>query len=245
MFAYTNHTVLEEALEKWPVSYLKELFPRIMLIIEEIQRRLEEQSGIPPVIRDDTVHMAALAAYGSFSVNGVAALHSRLLKETVLKDWYACFPERFNNKTNGITHRRWLMQCNPDLTGMINELIGKEWQSCPDLLSGLSLYKDDSAVLDKLADIKQGNKERFTRWLQNEKGLSCPPRFLFDFQVKRVHEYKRAAPQYILNPSIIQRPQRGLIRLRKYLIFLCWAGKPLQATTWPRRSYTWPAAVLK
>ena len=191
VFAYTNHTVLEEALEKWPVSYLKELFPRIMLIIEEIQRRLEEQSGIPPVIRDDTVHMAALAAYGSFSVNGVAALHSRLLKETVLKDWYTCFPERFNNKTNGITHRRWLMQCNPDLTGMINELIGKEWQSCPDLLSGLSLYKDDSTVLDKLADIKQGNKERFTRWLQNEKGLSCPPRFLFDFQVKRVHEYKR------------------------------------------------------
>ncbi|MDA3958422.1 glycogen/starch/alpha-glucan phosphorylase [Oceanispirochaeta sp.] len=191
VFAFTNHTVLEEALEKWPVTYLKQILPRIMLIIEEIQRRLEKESGIPSIIRGGNVHMASLAVYGSFSVNGVAALHSRLLTETVLKDWYACFPERFNNKTNGITHRRWLMQCNPALTNFINELIGAEWQTSPDLLSELSRFKDDTSVLDRLGEIKKENKNKFGGWLQKEKGLSCPSHFLFDFQVKRIHEYKR------------------------------------------------------
>jgi starch phosphorylase len=202
VFAYTNHTVLEEALEKWPVSSLRELLPRIMLIIEEIQRRLEEESGTPSIIQNEYVHMAALAVYGSFSVNGVAALHSRLLTETVLKDWYIRFPQRFNNKTNGITHRRWLMQCNPALTKLINELIGNEWQRKPHLLSRLTQYKDDASVLERLGHIKQGNKELFNRWIHMEKGLNCPPHYLFDFQVKRIHEYKR---QLLNILSILQK----------------------------------------
>ncbi|MBF9014592.1 MULTISPECIES: glycogen/starch/alpha-glucan phosphorylase [unclassified Oceanispirochaeta] len=190
IFAYTNHTVLEEALEKWPVKYIRDLFPRIMLILEEIQRRLEETPHAPRIINNDTVHMAALAAHGSFSINGVAVLHSDLLKQTVLKDWYTLYPERFNNKTNGITHRRWLMQCNPRLSTLINELIGTDWHKDPSKLSKLRGFDDDS-VLQRLSEIKSANKADFTRWLKIEKGLIVQPDSLFDFQVKRIHEYKR------------------------------------------------------
>ncbi|MDC7235489.1 MAG: glycogen/starch/alpha-glucan phosphorylase [Spirochaetales bacterium] len=189
-FAYTNHTVLEEALEKWPVSYIRDLFPRIMMIIEEIQRRLEQNPDAPRIISQDTVHMAALAVHGSFSVNGVAALHSRLLTETVLKDWYALYPERFNNKTNGITHRRWLMDCNPRLSTLINELIGTGWQTEPSRLSELKEKEEDS-ISDRLAEIKAANKQDFCRWLRQEKGINLNPHSLLDFQVKRIHEYKR------------------------------------------------------
>jgi len=191
IFAYTNHTVLEEALEKWPIPYMKELFPRHLLIIEEIQRRLEEQPGTPSVIRDGMLHMASLAVHGSFSVNGVAALHSRLLKETVLRDWYACCPEKFNNKTNGITHRRWLMQCNPGLTDLINRLIGTQWQKNPLQLEELGKYRNDSGVLEELDSIKRENKRDFSRWIKKQQDLVIPDDFIFDFQVKRIHEYKR------------------------------------------------------
>lgn len=190
IFAYTNHTVLEEALEKWPVPYIRELFPRLMLIIEEIQRRLEQNPRAPRIIKDDTVHMAALAAHGSFSINGVATLHSELLKQTVLKDWYALYPERFNNKTNGITHRRWLLLCNPRLSSLINELIGTEWHTNPSGLSELGRI-EDTGLLQKLAEIKKANKTDFAEWLKKEKGLVVQTESIFDFQVKRIHEYKR------------------------------------------------------
>lgn len=189
-FAYTNHTVLEEALEKWPVKYIRELFPRIMLILEEIQRRLEQNPNAPRIIVNDTVHMAALAAHGSFSINGVAALHSELLKKTVLKDWYPIYPERFNNKTNGITHRRWLMQCNPRLSTLINELISTGWHKNPSELTRLKNMDEDS-VLEKLSEIKSKNKADFATWLKNEKGIIVQTDSIFDFQVKRIHEYKR------------------------------------------------------
>jgi glycogen phosphorylase len=190
IFAYTNHTVLEEALEKWPVKYIRELFPRLLLILEEIQRRLEENPDAPRIINNDTVHMAALAAHGSFSINGVAALHSELLKQTVLKDWYKLYPERFNNKTNGIAHRRWLMQCNPRLSLLINELIGTGWHKDPSQLSRLRGLEDNS-VIQKLSEIKAANKRDLAQWMKKEKGLIIKPDSLFDFQVKRIHEYKR------------------------------------------------------
>ncbi len=191
VFAYTNHTVLEEALEKWHLHYISELFPRLVLIIEEIQKRLQDHPGTPPVIKDGMLHMASLAVHGSFSVNGVAALHSRLLKETVLKEWYACTPWKFNNKTNGITHRRWLMQCNPGLTGLINSLIGTAWQTDPLRLSDLAGHSGDAAVLEELDRIKKANKREFARWIQKHQSLVLPDTFLYDFQVKRIHEYKR------------------------------------------------------
>lgn len=203
VFAYTNHTVLEEALERWPVRYIRRLFPRLIMIIEEIQRRLEEEHpGSPRIIRDDCVHMAALAVHGSFSVNGVAALHSRLLKETVLKEWHALYPERFNNKTNGITHRRWLMECNPGLSMLIDELIGRGWRKEPERLRELERYGADSAVLDRLEGLKRQNKREFSRWLKQSKGIIAEEAGIYDFHVKRLHEYKR---QLLNIFSIIRR----------------------------------------
>ncbi|MDC7238945.1 MAG: glycogen/starch/alpha-glucan family phosphorylase, partial [Spirochaetales bacterium] len=189
-FAYTNHTVLEEALEKWPEQYVRELFPRLMLIIEEIQRRLEINPQAPRILKDGVIHMAALAAHGSFSINGVAALHSELLKKTVLRDWYALYPERFNNKTNGITQRRWLMRCNPRLTSLINESIGTDWQRDPSRLSELAGH-ESPALMQRLQEIKRDNKQDFADWLKRKKGITIETDFLFDFQVKRIHEYKR------------------------------------------------------
>ncbi len=203
IFAYTNHTVLEEALEKWPVRYIRRLFPRLIMIIEEIQRRLEqERPEAPRIIRDDNVHMAALAVHGSFSVNGVAALHSQLLKGTVLKEWHAVYPERFNNKTNGITHRRWLIECNPELSSLIDELIGNGWRSKPEGLSQLRAFASDSSVLERLEKLKQKNKREFSRWLKMSKGIIAEETGIYDFHVKRLHEYKRQ----LLNVfSIIRR----------------------------------------
>ena len=207
-FAYTNHTVLEEALEKWPVRYIRRLFPRLIMIIEEIQKRLEQDKpGAPRIIKDDYVHMAALAVHGSFSVNGVAALHTALLKETVLKEWYDVYPERFNNKTNGITHRRWLMECNPELSSLIDELIGDGWRKKPERLSELSAYAPDNSVLNRLEDLKQQNKRDFSRWLKNAKGIVAEEAGIYDFHVKRLHEYKRQ----LLNVFSIIRRYMNLI----------------------------------
>ncbi len=196
-FSYTNHTVLSEALEKWPVTYIQHLFPRIAMIIEEIHRRLQKEhhgkEGAPlyQIIRNGVIHMAPLAIQGSRSVNGVAALHTEILKNSVLKEWYALYPEKFNNKTNGITHRRWLIHSNPDLTGLIDEAIGREWHSDAEKLSDLLPLSKDSAFLEKLKTIKDENKKGFSRYLEKESGIRVNPSMLFDFQVKRIHEYKR------------------------------------------------------
>ncbi len=196
-FAYTNHTVLSEALETWPVTFIHDLFPRIAMIIEEIHKRLEndlsarENGNSYRIIRNGLIHMAPLAIYGSKSVNGVAALHTEILKDSVLKDWYAVYPDKFNNKTNGITHRRWLIHSNPDLTALIDRGIGKEWHGNPEMLSKLADLSGDSAFLEELKNIKDRNKEKFSRYLKKETSIETDPSSLFDFQVKRIHEYKR------------------------------------------------------
>ena len=196
-FAYTNHTVLSEALETWPVTFIQDLFPRIAMIIEEIHKRLEDdlssrKSGNSyKIIRNGLIHMAPLAIYGSKSVNGVAALHTEILKDSVLKDWYAVYPAKFNNKTNGITHRRWLIHSNPALTALIDKAIGQEWHAEPQRLSELKELTDDTSFLEELKNIKNRNKEEFSRYLKSETSLETVPAAIFDFQVKRIHEYKR------------------------------------------------------
>ena len=193
-FAYTNHTVLSEALEKWPVSYIQEMFPRIAMIIEEIHSRLVEKHPENPaygIIHHGVIHMASLAIHGSHSVNGVAALHTQILKDTVLKDWYALYPEKFNNKTNGITHRRWLIHSNPELTALIDRAIGRDWHEKPEGLKDLLSFTGDSAFLEDMRKIKMKNKEDFSRYLATKCGITVNPSTLFDFQVKRIHEYKR------------------------------------------------------
>ena len=193
-FAYTNHTVLSEALEKWPVSYIQDMFPRIAMIIEEIHSRLQAEHPDNPaygIIHNGVIHMASLAIHGSHSVNGVAALHTQILKDSVLKDWYALYPEKFNNKTNGITHRRWLIYSNPDLTKLIDSGIGRKWHEKPELLQDLMAFSGDSAFLEELQKIKMKNKEEFSRYLAVKCGIRVNPATLFDFQVKRIHEYKR------------------------------------------------------
>lgn len=190
-FAYTNHTVLSEALEKWPVTYIQDLFPRIAMIIEEIHKRLENEGEHHQIIHNGLIHMAYLAIHGSFSVNGVAALHTEILKKSVLKEWYGLYPEKFNNKTNGITHRRWLMHSNPALTDLIDQGIGRGWHSRPEKLQELAQFTEDSSFLEKLGEIKKQNKKNFSKYLLVESGISVNPSTLFDFQVKRIHEYKR------------------------------------------------------
>lgn len=190
-FAYTNHTVLSEALEKWPVSYIQDLFPRIAMIIEEIHKRLQNEDENYQIIHNGVIHMAHLAIHGSFSVNGVAALHTEILKDSVLKEWYQRYPEKFNNKTNGITHRRWLLHSNPSLANLIDQGIGQEWHKKPEMLQELSKFSTDSSFLEKLGNIKKQNKKDFSKYLLTETGISVNPSTLFDFQVKRIHEYKR------------------------------------------------------
>ena len=196
-FAYTNHTVLSEALETWPVTFIQDLFPRIAMIIEEINKRIGndlpsgEKSHSYEIIQNGLIHMAPLAIYGSKSVNGVAALHTQILKDSVLRDWYAVFPEKFNNKTNGITHRRWLIHSNPALTALIDRGIGKEWHSKPQMLSGLKKLGNDISFLEELKKIKDKNKRAFSCYLKQEASIETDPTTLFDFQVKRIHEYKR------------------------------------------------------
>ena len=196
-FAYTNHTVLSEALEKWPVTFIQDLFPRIFMIIEEINKRLEEEvaekedRNLYRIIRNGLIHMAPLAIHGSRSVNGVAALHTEILKNSVLKEWHTLYPDKFNNKTNGITHRRWLIHTNPELTALIDRGIGQEWRNNPEKLADLRVFSEDRAYLDDLKQIKSHNKEAFSRYLLKEAGIQANPETLFDFQVKRIHEYKR------------------------------------------------------
>ncbi|OQY35365.1 MAG: hypothetical protein B6241_02420 [Spirochaetaceae bacterium 4572_59] len=190
-FAYTNHTVLSEALEKWPVTYIQDLFPRLALIIEEIHKRLQNKEELHQIIHNGVIQMAALAIHGSFSVNGVAALHTEILKKSVLKEWYELYPEKFNNKTNGITHRRWLIHSNPALTDLIDQGIGREWHNNPEMLQNLTQFTEDSSFLERLREIKKQNKKDFSKYLLTETGISVNSSTLFDFQVKRLHEYKR------------------------------------------------------
>ncbi|KAA6187337.1 glycogen/starch/alpha-glucan phosphorylase [Thiohalocapsa marina] len=203
--AYTNHTLLPEALERWPVRLFQQLLPRILEIIYEINARflslvaarwpgdIDRQRRLSLIEEGDDpqVRMAFLAIVGSFSVNGVAALHSDLLKKGLFRDWYELWPEKFNNKTNGVTPRRWLAMCNEPLRDLLDETIGTGWVCDLSQLSRLAPHADDAAFRARWDDIKQANKARLSRLVASTCGIEFPPEFMFDVQVKRIHEYKR------------------------------------------------------
>lgn len=199
--AYTNHTVLSEALEKWPIHYVQELLPRVYMIIEEIDRRFKyacsHELGRPDlmntcaILKDGQVHMANLAIIGSHSTNGVAALHTRILKEDCMKDHYALYPERFNNKTNGITHRRWLLYSNPQLTSLLEETIGPDFKKHPEKLEDLMAYIDDPQVQTKFMNVKLERKKILTKYIKDTLNIDVDVNSIFDVQAKRLHAYKR------------------------------------------------------
>ena len=192
--AYTNHTILAEALEKWPLDYLEEAVPQLVPILQELNRRVVEkhpQPGLELIDENNLVHMARLDIHYGFSVNGVAALHTEILKNSELKDFAQLYPEKFNNKTNGITFRRWLMHCNPSLSDFITTAIGEGWKQDANQLEKLLDYQNDPAVLQKLLDIKQENKNELARYLKEKSGVDIDPASVYDIQIKRLHEYKR------------------------------------------------------
>ena len=192
--AYTNHTILSEALEKWPVSYLNKVVPQLMPIIKVLDdkaRRKFDDESVVIIDKNDIVHMAHIDIHYGFSVNGVAALHTDILKNSELNNFYKIYPEKFNNKTNGITFRRWLMHCNPLLTEFLNETIGTEYHKDATKLEKLLAYKDDEKVLNKLIEIKHKNKEVLCDYLKKVQGLDISVDTIFDIQIKHLHEYKR------------------------------------------------------
>ena len=192
--AYTNHTILAEALEKWPMEYLEEVVPNLVPIIKELDERVrktvkDESTYI--IDAQDRVHMAHMDIHYGFSVNGVAALHTEILKNSELKNFYDLYPERFNNKTNGITFRRWLMHCNPILTGYIKSLIGNGFKKDATELEKLLAFENDETVLNKLEEIKMEKKLEFKEYMEETQGLTIDEHSIIDVQVKRLHEYKR------------------------------------------------------
>lgn len=201
-FSYTNHTILAEALEKWWVGLYEQVVPRVYQITQGINNQLrgflaEKFPNDPArqdrmsIIQGNMIHMAWLAIYGTHATNGVAALHTEILKHKELKDWYELYPERFLNKTNGITQRRWLLQSNPELSALITELIGNEWITDLSQLKKLEAYVDDEEVLKKLLSIKHAKKIELVKYLREVQGIEVNPNSIFDIQIKRLHEYKR------------------------------------------------------
>jgi starch phosphorylase len=199
--AYTNHTVMIEALEKWPIQYIQPLLPRIYMIIEEIHRRsqlefsqkhiTEDARKNMAIIKDGMVYMANLAIFSTFSTNGVAALHTEILKADTFKDFYQLYPQRFNNKTNGITHRRWMMYSNPALAKTISDRIGEGWKTQPKQLEKLLPFKDDAKLQTELGNIKLANKKALAIFLKKHQGVDLNVNSIFDVQIKRLHAYKR------------------------------------------------------
>ena len=192
--AYTNHTILAEALEKWPVAYLEKVVPHLMPVIRELDARVRKDYSderVAIIDKDDRVHMAHIDIHYGYAVNGVAALHTEILKESELKPFYDIYPEKFNNKTNGITFRRWLKHCNHDLAAYLEELIGGEYLEDATKLEKLLDYKDDETVLKKLCQIKMHSKEELRDYLKMTQNVEIDPNAIFDIQIKRLHEYKR------------------------------------------------------
>lgn len=192
--AYTNHTILAEALEKWPVAYLEKVVPHLMPVIRELDARVKKDYSderVAIIDKDDRVHMAHIDIHYGYAVNGVAALHTEILKESELKPFYDIYPEKFNNKTNGITFRRWLKHCNHDLAAYLEELIGEEYLEDATKLEKLLEYKDDEKVLKKLREIKKHSKKELRDYLKMTQNVEIDHDAVFDIQIKRLHEYKR------------------------------------------------------
>lgn len=202
VFNYTNHTVMPEALEKWECGLVEELLPEVYSIILQINEKLiaemfakektSEEIEKIKIVRNGLVNMADMAVYCSSYVNGVAEIHTEILKDTVLADWYKLYPERFQNKTNGITQRRWLALCNKELSDLITELLGSDkWITNLDELKKLSGYAEDEEVINRFMNIKKNNKKALADYIQKNEGITIDPHSIFDIQIKRLHEYKR------------------------------------------------------
>ena len=191
--AYTNHTILAEALEKWPIYFLEKAVPQLMPIIRELDNRVRAKVADEStyIIKDGLVHMAHMDIHYGYSVNGVAYLHTEILKNSELNNFYKLYPEKFNNKTNGITFRRWLMACNPELSAQITEWIGDGWKKDANELEKLGAYVNDDAALEKLLSVKAGKKADLKNYLKQTQGFDFDENSIFDIQVKRLHEYKR------------------------------------------------------
>ena len=192
--AYTNHTILAEALEKWPIAYLEKAVPQLVPIIKILDEKVREKyddESFYIIDKNNNVHMAHIDIHYTFSVNGVASLHTDILKNNELHNFYEIYPEKFNNKTNGITFRRWLMHCNPELTELIERLIGDEFKLDAEKLQELTKYIDDKEVLQKLLDIKHNNKVKLKKYLKKTQNIDIDENSIFDIQIKRLHEYKR------------------------------------------------------
>ena len=202
IFNYTNHTVMQEALEKWRTDLVEELLPRIYAIIIQINEALiadmykagveREKTDRIKIIKGDLIHMADMACYASSHINGVAEIHTQILKDTVLADWFSLYPERFLNETNGITQRRWIALCNRELSEFISELLNSDdWINDLDKLKELAKYADDENILRRFADIKQGKKRQLAEFIKAHEGIEIDSESIFDIQIKRLHEYKR------------------------------------------------------
>uniref|UniRef100_UPI0040573AB9 glycogen/starch/alpha-glucan phosphorylase n=1 Tax=Acetatifactor sp. TaxID=1872090 RepID=UPI0040573AB9 len=192
--AYTNHTILAEALEKWPLSYIEQVVPQLVLIIRELSNRVAKKYTDPKVQiidKDRRVHMAHIDIHYGYSVNGVAAIHTDILKDTELNHFYKIYPEKFNNKTNGITFRRWLLSCNRELAAFLTETIGDGYKKNADELEKLLTKLDDQTVLDKIYEIKKSKKAALVAHIKEKEGITLNPDSIFDIQIKRLHEYKR------------------------------------------------------
>ncbi|MFW5668930.1 MAG: glycogen/starch/alpha-glucan phosphorylase, partial [Acetivibrio ethanolgignens] len=201
-FAYTNHTVMAEALEKWSVSLFKAVIPKVYKYVVMLQKALlkelkalgipkEEQRQYDIIDENHMIHMARLAIFATHSTNGVAAIHTEILKKDALKEWYGIYPERFNNKTNGITQRRWFALANMELSGFITEKIGNGWITSLGKLKELEAYAEDSSVIREFDAIKKIKKQQLADYIEKKEGITIEPSFIFDIQVKRLHEYKR------------------------------------------------------
>ena len=192
--AYTNHTILAEALEKWPITYLQKVVPQLVPIIEILDDKVRRKYADEKVViidKNDVVHMAHIDIHYGFSVNGVASLHTEILKQTELHAFYELYPEKFNNKTNGITFRRWLLHCNPRLSALLDASIGNGYRKDAQELSHLLAYKKDAAMKEKLLVVKMENKKELCGYLKETQGITLNPDSIFDTQIKRLHEYKR------------------------------------------------------
>lgn len=228
VMSYTNHTIMAEAMEKWDVNMMSQLLPRIMQIITEIDRRFcvglkghvsDDVIERTRIIKNGQVQMAHLAIIGSHSINGVAALHTQLLETKVLKDFYNLYPDRFNNKTNGITLRRWLQIANPELSDLLDETIGKNWRNDSDEMLNFEKYYHDTKVLHKLSDIKLDNKKKLAKFIKERTGIVVDPTAIFDVQVKRLHAYKRQTLKLLHILKLYQDLKAGIDHPKRVVIF--------------------------
>lgn len=228
VMSYTNHTIMAEAMEKWDINMFSQLLPRIMQIITEIDRRYcagladrvsNDVIERTRIIKDGQVQMAHLAIIGSHSINGVAALHTQLLETKVLKDFYNLYPDRFNNKTNGITLRRWLQIANPELSELLDHTIGKNWRQNSDEMLNFEKYYNDTSVLNGIGQIKLDNKKKLAKFIKERTGIEVDPTAIFDVQVKRLHEYKRQTLKLLHIIKLYQDLKAGIDHPKRVVIF--------------------------